>query len=159
MESYIKTLRDQVGDMFIKLNATSVVITNDQNEILLQKRSDNHKWGLPGGLMELDETIAECAVREVKEETNLDIELERFLGVFTNPCMTWRVTDKAKVFSFSFVGRVVGGELRINDQESLELAYFAYDNLPEIHSPDNLESIRAYYQNKQHLVEGIDYEK
>ncbi|MBU0997309.1 MAG: NUDIX domain-containing protein [Firmicutes bacterium] len=158
MESYIKSIRSMVGDTFIMLNATSVVIVNEKNQVLLQKRSDNHLWGLPGGLLELDESIEEAAIREVKEETNLDVRLTKFIGVFINPCMTWRVTDKAKVFAFSFAAEVLSGELRVNDEESLEFRYFDYDDLPQIHAQDNIDSIQAYFQNKFHLVEGKSYE-
>jgi ADP-ribose pyrophosphatase YjhB (NUDIX family) len=157
MESYIANIRKLVGDTFIMLNACSVVIVNEKRQILLQKRRDNLKWGLPGGLMELDESIEECAIREVKEETNLDVRLTKFLGVFINPCMTWRVTDKAKVIAFAFVGNIIGGDLKINDNESLDLKYFDYDLLPEIHSKDNIESIQAYYANKSCLIEGKNY--
>ncbi len=158
MESYIKTIRQLVGDTFIILNATSVVIVNELNQVLLQKRSDNHLWGLPGGLLELEESIEEGAIREVKEETNLDVRLTRFLGIFVNPCMTWRVTDKAKVFAFSFAAEVIGGDLRVNDEESLEFRYFDSDKLPHIHTQDNIDAIHAFFQNKNHLVEGKTYE-
>jgi len=155
--SYITFLRDLVGDRKIILNATSVVIVNEKNEVLLQHRSDNHLWGLPGGLLELDESIAECAIREVKEETNLDVELSRFLGVFNNPLMRWRETDEARVIAFAFSAKVVGGSLRVNDSESLELAYFPFDQLPQIHSVDNLAAIKAYYKEPQVTVEGVKY--
>ena len=155
--NYIRFIRELVGDAFIMLLSTSVIIVNEFNEVLLQKRSDNLLWGLPGGLLEIEESIEEGAIREVKEETNLDVELTKFLGVFCNPMMTWRETDKAKVYCFSFVGKVKSGELKINDSESLEFRYFSYDNLPVIHSKDNLDSINAYYQNKETLVEGKAY--
>ncbi len=157
MESYIATIRQLVGDTYIMLNACSVVIVNELDEVLLQKRSDNHLWGLPGGLMELNETIEQCAIREVKEETNLDIQLTRFLGVFINPLMRWRVFDQAKVFAFSFVGKVIGSELRVNDSESIEFRYFDKENLPTIHAIDNIQAIEAYYQHKNCLVEGVNY--
>ncbi len=156
-KNYILYLRQMVGDKKVMLNACSVVIVNDINEVLLQKRSDNLLWGLPGGLMELDEPIEDCAIREVKEETNLDIVLTKFLGVFNNPLMRWRESDEARVISFSFVGRVVGGSLQINDSESLEFAYFAFDKLPKIHSEDNYQTIVSYYENKCCLVEGKSY--
>ena len=89
-ESYIKKIRSLVKDEFIMVNATAIVIVNDKNEILLQKRSDSGLWGLPGGLLELNESIASGAIREVKEETNLDIRIKRFIGVFVNPFMRWR---------------------------------------------------------------------
>lgn len=155
--SYIAYIRKMVGDSKIMLISCCVVLTNENNEVLLQKRSDNLLWGLPGGLMELDETIEECAIREVKEETNLDVEITKFIGVFNNPNMTWRKTDKARVICFSFQGKVIGGSLSIHDDESLAFDYFSLDNLPNIHSNDNLETIYAYYDQKVNLIEGKLY--
>ncbi len=157
-ESYIKYIRDMVGDSMIMLNATAVVIVNENNEVLLQKRSDNKMWGLPGGLMELDESIEECAIREVKEETNLDIEITKFIGVFINPMMKWRVNDRAQVFGFGFVGKVIGGILQVNDTESTEMKYFAFESLPKLHTKDNEDIVNAYYQNKYNLIEGKSYD-
>jgi len=156
--SYIAKIRSLVGDEYIILNATAVVIVNEKNEVLLQKRSDNGLWGLPGGLLELEETIEEAAIREVKEETNLDINLKRFIGVFVNPFMRWRINDLAKIYSFAFLGNVTGGELRVNDSESSEMAYFGYEHLPEIHSIDNIQIIEAFYNNKYELIEGERYD-
>jgi ADP-ribose pyrophosphatase YjhB (NUDIX family) len=156
-KSYIKYLREMVGHKMVMLISATVCIVNDKNQILLQKRSDNQLWGLPGGLIELDETLEEAAIREVKEETNLDIEIERFIGVFVNPRMVWNGLDEAKVYSFGFLGKVIGGDLKINDSESLELKYFDYQNLPTIHSVDNLEQIHAYFKDISNIIEGKIY--
>jgi len=156
-KSYIKYLRDMIGDKMVMLNGTAVVIVNQKNQILLQKRSDNLLWGLPGGLLELDESITDGAIREVKEETNLDIQIERFIGVFTDPLMVWHKTDKAKVFAYGFLGRVIGGDLRVNDDESIEFRYFDSDKLPTINSKVHLEIIEAYYANRYNLLEGKKY--
>lgn len=156
--SYIRFIRSKVGDAKIILNAACAVIADESGEkVLLQKRSDNHKWGLPGGLMELDESIEQTVLREVKEETDLDIELVDFIGVFINPNMRWRVHDDAMVICFSFVGKIIGGNLKINDSESLGFGYFGKDELPEIHSIDNKQTIQAFFDHKHHLVEGREY--
>ncbi|HOP57129.1 MAG TPA: NUDIX domain-containing protein [Bacillota bacterium] len=157
MDNYIKYLRNMVGDNKVILCACSVVIVNEKNEVLLEKRSDNHLWGLPGGLMELEESIEECAIREVYEETFLKIRLTRFLGIFNNPMMRWREHDEARVIAFAFAAKIVGGSLRVNDHESLEMQYFSKDKLPRIHSVDNYETINAYYAGKEALVEGKEY--
>lgn len=156
-KSYIAWIRSLVGDAKIILNAACVVIPNDKGEILLQMRSDNLKWGLPGGLLELDEPIAEGAIREVREETNLDVRITGFVGVFVNPSMTWRKKDKAEVICHSFVGEITGGALRINDDESLGFGWFGPAELPEIHSSDNRDTIRAYFAGERNLVEGRRY--
>ncbi|QLY39640.1 NUDIX domain-containing protein [Hujiaoplasma nucleasis] len=155
--SYIKDIRDKVSDDWLILNASAVVIVNDKNQILLQKRADNGLWGLPGGLLELEDSISQCAIREVKEETNLDIELSRFIGVFNNPFMRWRQRDCARVISYAFLGKVIGSSLKVNDHESLELRYFNYYDLPIIHSIDTLEIIQAYYHNQFGYIEGELY--
>jgi len=146
-----------VGDKMVMLNSTAVILTNKKNQILLQKRSDNGFWGLPGGLLELDETIEEGAIREVKEETNLDIVITKFIGVFVNPLVIWRKHDKAKVICFGFVGDVLSGELQMNDDESLELRYFDLEAIPKLHSLDNQEIVKAYIAGKYNLIEGKYY--
>ncbi len=156
-QSYIVWIRGLVGDAKIILNAACVVIPNAKGEILLQQRSDSQLWGLPGGLMELGESISATAIREVKEETNLDVALTGFIGVFINPAMTWRKTDKAEVICHSFVGAIQSGDLTVNDAESLGFGWFGPDNLPPIHSSDNLATIRAFFAGKRNLVEGRSY--
>ncbi|MCK7488424.1 MAG: NUDIX domain-containing protein [Bacillus subtilis] len=74
--------------------------------------ADTLKWGFPGGLMELEESIADCAVREVFEETALEVRLTGFIGIFNNPMMRWRVADEARILAFAFTGEIVAGTLQ-----------------------------------------------
>ena len=69
---YWKMLRDKVGNMPIMLMAAGVIIQNKAGEILLQKRSDSNKWGIPGGMLDYGESAEEAAIREVHEETGVD---------------------------------------------------------------------------------------
>lgn len=156
--SYIAFLRKKVGDEMIILNAANVVIANEKNEILLQQRSDSGLWGLPGGLMEIEDDIEGCARREAKEELGIDVELTGFLGIFTNPMMRWRVADKAKVICYSFTAKIIGGDLKISDDESMGFGYFSEANLPQIHAIDNSEAIRTYFAGKRNVIEGRLYE-
>ena len=68
-QDYIKTLRKKVGHEPIILNFAGGILTNNQNEILLQKRSDFDAWGLPGGALEFGESAQEACIREFLEET------------------------------------------------------------------------------------------
>ncbi|CAM3148358.1 MutT/nudix family protein [Paenibacillus lupini] len=81
--NYIRFIREKAGNELIFLNLTGAIICNDNNEILLQKRGDRNAWGFPGGAMELGESAAETAVREVLEETGLTVEVEHLIGVYT----------------------------------------------------------------------------
>ena len=70
---YIMNLREKVGhDPLIGVGATTLVF-NNKNELLLNLRSDTNNWGIPGGSKELNETLEECAIRELKEETNINV--------------------------------------------------------------------------------------
>lgn len=153
-KNYVKKVRQVIPKDKIMLVSCCAVIANDEGKILLQKRSDNLLWGLPGGLKELDETLIECAKREVLEETNLEVEIVDFIGVYINPSMSWFGDDVAEVIAFGFEAKVTGGDLKINDSESLEFGYFDLDNLPEIHALDNDLIIKDYYKGIRSGIEG-----
>ena len=65
--------------------AVTAVVINDLGELLLQRRTDNDLWGLPGGAMNLGESIGQAVVREVKEETCLDVEPTGVVGIYSDP--------------------------------------------------------------------------
>jgi 8-oxo-dGTP pyrophosphatase MutT (NUDIX family) len=65
--------------------SANVVVLNDRGELLLIRRSDNENWALPGGAMDLGESIGQAAVREVKEETGIDCQITGLVGVYTDP--------------------------------------------------------------------------
>lgn len=132
MSSYVAELRAKVGHDLLMSPGVVGIIINDQGEVLLQRRSDNGEWGLPGGAIDPGEEPADAVVREVWEETGLHVVPERVIGVFGGPELqfTYPNGDQVVVISIAFACRVVGGELSINDDESLELAYFAADQLP-----------------------------
>lgn len=77
--SYIKDLRQFVGHAPILTAGVGLLVFNDKNEVLMQLRTDYNQWGFPGGAMELGESFEEVAIRELKEETNLDIDEMKLL--------------------------------------------------------------------------------
>ena len=62
-----------------------IIITDSEGWILLERRSDNGMWSLPGGGIEAGESITEAAIREVKEETGLDVRITGLVGVYSDP--------------------------------------------------------------------------
>ncbi len=148
---YISYIREMVGNNKIILNACGCIISLD-NKILLQRRSDNGYWGLPGGCMELCETVSDCARREVLEETGLSVNLDYLVGVYNNFDMVWPNKDMAHVVSFIFKASVVAGTLTLSD-ESLELRYFALDELPELKYSDHINAINDFKNNKKNIME------
>ncbi|GAA3191198.1 MULTISPECIES: NUDIX hydrolase [Streptomyces] len=118
--------------------AASVVVVDEAGRILLQRRVDNGMWALPGGAMNFGESLPECAVRETREETGIDIELTGIIGTYTNPGHVFAYDDGEvrQEFSICFLGRPVGGTPAVSD-ESTAVRWFApeeVDGLPMVPS-------------------------
>ncbi len=110
--------------------ATTVIICDQEDRILLERRSDNGKWGIPGGVMEFGESISEAAIREVKEETGLDIAIDYLVGLYTSPDHIIEFPDGEirQEFSVLFACKLLGGILQVS-KESLELQWFSKDEV------------------------------
>ena len=103
----------------------SVVVLNDRDEVLLGLRADARIWALPAGRCEAGETYEQTAVREVREETGYEIELQRLVGVYWRPQMP-HDGDRMQVY----VARAIGGDPSAHDRENLEVRWFPLDALP-----------------------------
>ncbi|MEU9995501.1 NUDIX domain-containing protein [Streptomyces sp. NPDC050848] len=118
--------------------AASAVVTDGAGHILLQRRRDNGLWALPGGGMDLGESLPGTAVREVKEETGLDVEITGLVGTYTDPRHVIEYSDGEvrRQFNICFSARIVGGALSISD-ESTDLRFVEpaeLDSLPMHHT-------------------------
>jgi 8-oxo-dGTP diphosphatase len=134
MSPYIAELRAKIGPDLLLLPAAAAIIQDDAGRVLLIRRGDGRGWSLPGGMMEPGERVAEAVVREVREETGLEVEPERLVGVYSDPAythITFPNGDEVHFVSSTFACRVVGGRLQPDGEESLEVAYFAPEALPE----------------------------
>lgn len=93
--------------------SANVVVTNKRGEILMIERTDNGNWAVPGGAMDLGESLVQTAVRETKEETGIDCEVTGLIGIYTDPKHVLLYTSNGEVrqeFSVVFTARYVGGE-------------------------------------------------
>ncbi|MGW4721984.1 NUDIX hydrolase [Streptomyces sp. NPDC004291] len=110
--------------------AASAVVTDGGGRILLQRRRDNDLWALPGGGMDMGDSLPGTAVREVKEETGLDVEITGLVGTYTDPRHIIEYSDGEvrRQFNVCFRARVTGGALRISD-ESTELRFVDREEL------------------------------
>jgi 8-oxo-dGTP pyrophosphatase MutT (NUDIX family) len=117
--------------MIVRPGVSAVILTPEG--LLLQRRSDNGLWGLPGGSVEPGESVVEALVRDVREETGLEVQPTRLVGVYSAPALGQVVTypdgNVIHYVSSSFECRIVGGVLECGE-ESLELVWFDPRRLP-----------------------------
>ena len=114
--------------------AVSAIVCDDQGRILLHRRSDNDLWSIPGGRIEVGESVAEAAVREVGEETGIEVEPVRLVGVYSDP-MAVVAYDDGEVrqqFSICIACRPSGGTLSAESDESLEVRFATPDEVEEL---------------------------
>lgn len=91
------------------ISASNLLVVDEDGAILLQRRRDTGQWALPGGAQDNDETAAQCAVRECREETGIVAEITGFLGAYTDG-------EIRQQYETTYIGRPVGGEPTINDE-------------------------------------------
>ncbi|MFD8262660.1 NUDIX domain-containing protein [Streptomyces griseoluteus] len=98
--------------------AVTAFILNDSGDVLLERRSDNGRWGMPGGVQEIGEDIAATVVREVLEETGIHVEVVGLVGVFTDPghVIAFADGEVRQEFSLCFRARPVGGEIKVSSE-------------------------------------------
>ena len=101
--------------------SVNVVVTNDQGQILLIRRSDNDNWAVPGGAIDLGESMTQAAVRETKEESGIDCEIAGLVGIYTDPRHIILYTSNGEArqeFSILLTARPVGGQPTPSDESS-----------------------------------------
>ncbi|MEU2036859.1 NUDIX domain-containing protein [Nocardia amamiensis] len=98
----------------------SALIIDREGAILMQRRADSGNWSLPGGTMEIGETLEQCVIRETKEETGLDIEITGLLGIYTDPehVVAYSDGEVRQEFNVTYYGRVIGGQLLVSDEST-----------------------------------------
>jgi 8-oxo-dGTP pyrophosphatase MutT (NUDIX family) len=145
---YVSELRKLVGNRPLILPGAVVLIFNDKNELLLQHRTDGG-WGLPGGIMELGESLEETAKREVKEETGLLIGHLKLEGVFSGSEYFLKVANGDELYSVTAVysTRDYEGEIKMDESESVDLQFFSLEQLPEGLQKSYLDFIKQYLNN------------
>jgi 8-oxo-dGTP pyrophosphatase MutT (NUDIX family) len=128
-DGYIKWIREHVGHQLIYLVYTTTFVFDSQNRLLVQERYDFDWLSVPGGALELGESLAVCARRETFEETHIDIELERFVGVFSHPEyeLLYPNGDRVQPWMATFVGRPKNLDIQIDGQETLGASFQPVD--------------------------------
>ena len=156
MDSYISRLRKKIGtDKFIHPGAR-IIVENDKGEILLIERTDNGSIGLPAGALEENETIEECIIREVREETGIEIIALEVIGISSGPkaeTVQYPNGDKIQYFTVEFYSNQWTGALNTGDNlETKRAAFNDRSHLERLPENERLafESLE-YYQREQRI--------
>ncbi|MEU8727388.1 MULTISPECIES: NUDIX hydrolase [Streptomyces] len=144
--NYVMDLRKLVGSRPLLLPGTSVLITDDQGRLLLVERVDTGDWGLPGGLMEPGESFEETGMREVREETGLDIHDLQLFGVYSGADYYYRYPHGDEIYNVTaaYTARVAGGRLAADGAETKRLHFFPLDELPKDILAPELPIVEAF---------------
>ncbi len=131
--------------------AVTAFVVNDAGHVLLERRSDNGRWGMPGGVQEVGENIAGTVVREVLEETGIHVEVVGLVGIFTDPGHVIAFTDGEvrQEFSLCFRARPVGGEVKVSS-ESFAVRWVPKAELDSLDvSPTTRRRLEVGFRNEE----------
>ncbi|TXS44745.1 NUDIX hydrolase [Streptomyces sp. t39] len=145
---YIRDIRAMAGHQLLYLPGVSAVVFDDLGRVLLGRRADTGLWSVVGGICEPGEEPAVTAEREVYEETAVRCVADRVVLVQALPRpVTYPNGDICQYMDITFRCHAVGGEARVNDEESLDVGWFAVDALPDLQE-------FALFRIKQAMTEG-----
>ncbi|MEV3859185.1 NUDIX domain-containing protein [Streptomyces sp. NPDC050095] len=141
---YIRAIRATAGHQLLYLPGVTAVVFDDEGRVLLGRRADTGQWAVPAGIAEPGEQPADVATREVFEETGVECVAERVVLVqaLKKP-ITYPNGDQCQFMDITFLCRATGGEARVNDDESLEVAWFPLDALPPLNEHGRLRIKQA----------------
>jgi ADP-ribose pyrophosphatase YjhB (NUDIX family) len=133
---YITNLRKYIGHSPLLMVGAAILILDEQDRLLLLKRSDSGCWGPPGGAMELGEEVETAAKRETLEETGLQVGDMDLFGVFSGPGLYYKYPNGDEVYNVAiiFKARQFHGEIRLNGEHT-ESRWFTLNSIPKDISP------------------------
>ncbi|WP_433288146.1 NUDIX hydrolase [Micromonospora sp. CA-244673] len=143
LSQYVAGLRKLVGKDLLMLPSACAVVVDDSGRVLLGRRVDTGRWSLPAGAIDPGEQPADAAVREVYEETGVHITVERLAGVALRE-VTYPHGDICHYLTVWFRCRPVGGDARVNDEESLAVGWYSPKALPDLDAVDRLRIDTAF---------------
>lgn len=133
---FLRDLRATAGNHLLFMPGVVAVVFDDAGRVLLGRRADNGLWALVSGIPDPGEQPAETAVREILEETAVHAVAERIVAVHTGGPVEYPNGDRSQYMDIVLRCRAVGGEARVNDDESLEVGWYAPDSLPGLNETD-----------------------
>ena len=133
---FILELREKIGHDLLWLSGLTGVVLDDSEQILLVRRVDNGRWSLIGGILEPGEEPAVGLIREVHEETAVEVAVDRLVSVQALPPTGYPNGDRVQFLDLCFRCHPLRGQPRVNDDESLEVRWWPLAALPPLTSQE-----------------------
>jgi ADP-ribose pyrophosphatase YjhB (NUDIX family) len=148
--TYLTEIRKYVGAARLFVPGVRALIVDKSGNLLLQLRTDSGLWGLPGGSVELDETVLEALKREVAEETSLIVIDAEPMGVYCGPSQKFAYPngDQVQCFAIAFIVEKWEGTPRPDCEEGSEIRFFTLSQLPDNLVPIHRQTIVDYTRFK-----------
>ncbi|MBT0770696.1 NUDIX domain-containing protein [Kineosporia sp. J2-2] len=127
---FILKLREKIGNDELWLPGVTGLVRDEAGRILLGQRADNGLWALPSGISEPGEEMAFSLVREVQEETGVEVEVTDLISIHTTQPTVYPNGDRTVYVDHFFACRPTGGEAVVGDDESLAVGWFEPGRLP-----------------------------
>ena len=152
--NYIGDLRKVIGNDTIMTVGCGVLVENEKGQVLLQKRSDNGQWCVPGGALELGETYKEAAARELREEVGIEVKELQLFGLYSGEDRMITYPNKDVVYSLAVIFKTdkYTGTISDEDSEVLEHRFFNPQDIPvDLFAPD-ARAITDWAKGKTEVV-------
>ena len=152
--SYIGDIRKHIGHDLVMTVGCGILIVNDKDQVLLQKRSDTGDWCIPGGALEPFETYEEAAIREIQEEVGVTVTNLRLFGIYSGEERRIHYPNDDIVYSLSviFTSNEYDGIISDQDSEVLEHRFFGRAEIPEELFPADSRAIRDWKKGIDEIV-------
>lgn len=137
MADYIGELRKLIGTRPIIMCGANVIILDSSGRILFHHRVDNDTWGLPGGAMEIGESLEETAIREANEEVGLTCRNLKVFKIYSGSKLYYKYPDGNEVYNVTatYICKDFTGEIEVDKSEGKDARFFDVDSIPKKISP------------------------
>lgn len=145
--SYIMELRKIVGHRTLLMPCAGAIIGDGNGNILLQQRADDRTWASHGGSVELDESVEDAMIREIKEELGLTVLEYHLLNIYSGPNQHHKYPngDEVSCIDIVYYCHKFEGEIKLQSAEVLQIKWFNKDNLPDNIHHNSKQSIIDYF--------------
>jgi 8-oxo-dGTP pyrophosphatase MutT (NUDIX family) len=135
----------------IKVGCSAIILDESGSKILLTCRADNGRWCLPGGAMDPGESLEECCVREVWEETGLTVRVVRLIGIYSTPHRVTYYSDghRLQIVTANFLAEITGGTLGVSD-ETTAAGFFSQPEMAALDIIDpHIERLQDFFAGQE----------